>query len=153
MITIKDYVKGLFSDVPDSIEKENIKQEIILNLEEKVQDLMDEGKDQEDAINKSIVDFGDIDEIKKDLMQVSGVKPMEKKKTNYTNNLWFSIWGQQPGRTSHRFPICDQHTLRQHDHGRQQDHFRRELCRWPHQGLSRRQNPTQSENLLRALCP
>ncbi len=32
MITIKDYVEGLFDDVPDSTEKDNIKQEIILNL-------------------------------------------------------------------------------------------------------------------------
>lgn len=93
MITIKDYVEGLFSDIPDSSEKENIKQEIVLNLEEKVQDLVDAGKSEEDAINKSIVEFGDIGEIKNDLMNVPGAKTQsKKKKTNYVNNLWFSIW-------------------------------------------------------------
>jgi len=93
MITIKDYVEGLFKDIPDSSEKENIKQEIILNLEEKVQDLVDAGKSEEDAINKSIVEFGDIEEIKNDLMNVPGAKNVKsKKKTNYVNNLFFSIW-------------------------------------------------------------
>lgn len=94
MITIKDYVEGLFRDIPDSEEKENIKQEIILNLEEKVQDLTESGKAEEDAVNKAIVDFGDIEEIKKDLMKASGgIKEPPRKKTNYVNNLWFSIWG------------------------------------------------------------
>ena len=94
MVTIKDYVEGLFRDIPDSQEKENIKQEIILNLEEKVQDLVEAGKAQEDAVNKAIVEFGDIEEIKKDLLKVPGAQPVkEKKKTNYVNNLLFSIWG------------------------------------------------------------
>ncbi len=93
MITIKDYVEDLFKDIPESEDKENIKQEIILNLEEKVQDLVDSGKEQEDAVNKTVVEFGDIEEIKKDLMQVPGsifIKP--KRKPHYANNMWFSIW-------------------------------------------------------------
>ena len=94
MITIKDYVEGLFEDIPESPEKESIKQEIILNLDEKVQDLIEAGKDEEDAVNKAIIDFGDIDEIKKDLLKNSGMQTEAKKKqTNYVNNLWFSIWG------------------------------------------------------------
>lgn len=42
-----------------------VKQEIIENLEEKVFYLMDQGKEQEDAINKAIVEFGDIEDLKK----------------------------------------------------------------------------------------
>ncbi len=94
MITIKDYIEGLFKDVPESSERENIKNEIILNLEEKVQDLMDNGKSEEDAINKSIVEFGDINEIKMQLMGAAVPAPKKKEnKTNYANNMWFSIWG------------------------------------------------------------
>ncbi|MCK5129598.1 MAG: hypothetical protein KAQ68_07090 [Clostridiales bacterium] len=96
MITIQNYVEELFSDIPDSEEKESIKQEIIQNLEEKVQDLMDAGKAEEDAINKAIVDFGDIDELKSDLIKASGAKGLltrEKKRRNYVNNLMFSIIG------------------------------------------------------------
>ncbi len=94
MITIRDYVEGLFKDIPDSEDKENIKNEIILNLEEKVQDLVDKGKAEEDAINKSIVEFGDINEIKMELMGITANTPQKKEiKINYVNNLWFSIWG------------------------------------------------------------
>ncbi len=94
MITIKDYVQGLFKDIPESQEKEDIKQEIILNLEEKVQDLVDSGKAEEDAINKAIVDFGDIDEIKADLLKAGGIRfGKSNRKTNYLNNLLFSVWG------------------------------------------------------------
>ncbi len=92
MISIKQYVEGLFNDVPDSEDKNGIIQEIVLNLEEKIADLVESGKDEEDAINKSIVDLGDVSEIKKDLVGAAGFSKKKKKK-NYLNNLWFSIWG------------------------------------------------------------
>ena len=94
MITIKDYVEGLFKGIPDSQDKENIKNEIILNLEEKVQDLMDKGKAEEDAINKSIVEFGDISEIKMNLLAESNTTSSKKTNSiNYANRMWFSVWG------------------------------------------------------------
>ena len=93
MMKISDYVEGLFKDIPSSSEKEDIMQEIILNLDEKVQDLIEQGKGEEDAINKSIVDFGDATEIKNSLMQSSNVELNTKKKINYSNRMWFSIWG------------------------------------------------------------
>lgn len=93
MVTIKDYLEELFGEIPDSVEKENIKQEIMQNLEEKVQDLMQEGKTEEDAINKSIVDFGDIHEIRDNLMQTDQPKSAKKNILRYKNNLWFSICG------------------------------------------------------------
>ncbi len=91
MINLKEYVEGLFSDVPDSEDKNSIIQEIVSNLEEKVADLVESGKDEEDAVNKAIVDLGDVSEIKRDLMGAGF--PRKKKKPNYLNNLWFSIWG------------------------------------------------------------
>ncbi|KQL51226.1 hypothetical protein AN964_19730 [Heyndrickxia shackletonii] len=90
MKKIKNHVDDLFKNVPDSEQKEQIKQEIVENLEEKVFDLMAQGKEEEDAINKAIVDFGDIDEIEKEL----GVKlPSPKKKNMSKIDLGFSIWG------------------------------------------------------------
>ncbi|MGV3464231.1 MAG: permease prefix domain 1-containing protein [Heyndrickxia sp.] len=90
MKKIKNHVDDLFKNVPDSEQKEQIKQEIVENLEEKVFDLMAQGKDEEDAINKAIVDFGDIDEIEKEL----GVKlPAPAKKNMSKIDLGFSIWG------------------------------------------------------------
>ncbi|MEX1307061.1 MAG: permease prefix domain 1-containing protein [Eubacteriales bacterium] len=88
MKRIKTYVEGLFADIPDSPEKEGIIQELIMNLEEKTQDLMDQGKAEEDAVNKALVDLGDVSEIKASL---SPTTPGSTKKINYANRAWFSI--------------------------------------------------------------
>ncbi len=89
MKKIKEYVESLFSDIQDSAEKTEIIQELVMNLEEKVQDLMEQGKAEEDAINKSLVDLGDVSEIKSSLTPNN--KPYHKP-VNYANRLWFSIW-------------------------------------------------------------
>nr|WP_249365470.1 permease prefix domain 1-containing protein [Cytobacillus citreus] len=85
---MKNHVDELFKDIPDSQEKRAIKQEVLENLEEKVSDLMEFGKEEEDAINKAIVDFGDIEELKKELGMKQPVK-----KTHSKLNLMYSIWG------------------------------------------------------------
>jgi hypothetical protein len=85
---INDHVEELFKDVSYSEETEAVKLEIIQNLEEKVWDLMEQGKSEEDAINKAIVDFGDIGDLKKEL----GNKKTGKKDLTKLN-LGFSIWG------------------------------------------------------------
>lgn len=93
-MTIKSYVEGLFKDILDSERKENTKQEIIQDLEKKVQDLIADGREEEDAINKAIIDFGDIDEIKKELghnQLTQGDNPKLKKK-DLANQLAYSIW-------------------------------------------------------------
>ncbi len=41
-----------------------LEEDIVTNLSEKVEDLMEEGKSEEDAINKAIVEFGDVAELK-----------------------------------------------------------------------------------------
>ena len=91
MKRIKNYVEGLFVDIPDSTEKESIISELIMNLEEKVQDLMDQGKAEEDAVNKALVDLGDVSEIKSSLSPTIKSE-FKKKKINYANRAWFSIF-------------------------------------------------------------
>ena len=88
MKKINDHVEELFKDVSYSEETEAIKLEITQNLEEKVWDLMEQGKSEEDAINKAIVDFGDIGDLKQEL----GNKKTDKKDLTKLN-LGFSIWG------------------------------------------------------------
>ncbi|MFB6467452.1 permease prefix domain 1-containing protein [Cytobacillus sp. Hz8] len=88
MKKLMNHVDELFKDVPESAEKQAIMQEVLQNLEEKVWDLMEQGKEEEDAINKAIVDFGDIEDIKKEL----GFKqPMKNHSAKL--NLGYSIWG------------------------------------------------------------
>jgi hypothetical protein len=88
MRKIKDHVEELFKEIPDSERKETMKQEIIQNLEEKVLDLIYEGKEEEDAVNKAIVEFGDIEDIKKEL----GTTAMPRN-NRFSLHLGFSLWG------------------------------------------------------------
>ncbi|SDZ25639.1 hypothetical protein SAMN05421736_108126 [Evansella caseinilytica] len=92
MSKIKDHVEDLFKSIPDSEEKQLIKQEILENLEEKVADLITQGKEEEDAINKAIVDLGDIGEIEKELGVKQPGHPEKKRKTKLLD-LAFSVWG------------------------------------------------------------
>ncbi len=88
MKKIKNHIDELFKDFPRTHETEMVKQEIIQNLEEKVFYLMDQGKEEEDAINKAIVEFGDIEDLKQEL----DVKEPEKRNMSRLN-LEFSLWG------------------------------------------------------------
>jgi hypothetical protein len=92
MKRIEEYVERNFEDIPDSECKEQLKQEILQNLNEKVFDLMQQGKTEEDAENKTIVEFGDIEDIKQELKNGFIV---DKLLTNnkYALQLGFSIWG------------------------------------------------------------
>ncbi|NHN30823.1 permease prefix domain 1-containing protein [Paenibacillus agricola] len=88
MSKIKAHVEDLFKAIPDSEQKEMIQQDIIENLEEKVRDLIYQGKDEEDAINKAIVEFGDIEDIKDELG--GAVMPANNR---FALHLGFSLWG------------------------------------------------------------
>jgi hypothetical protein len=87
---IRSHVEEWFKDIPDSEAKETMKEEIVQNLEEKVQDLIRKGKAEEDAINKAIVDFGDIADIKEEL---GGGLQGRSQRNKYGIHLGFSIWG------------------------------------------------------------
>lgn len=100
MITIKEYVDRMFRNIPENEQTRSIRQEIIENLQEKVMDLMEEGKAEEDAINKAIVDFGDFDEILSELsLETTGdpkfkhVTTSEEKYRKTTNAFLFSLCG------------------------------------------------------------
>lgn len=89
MKKIEEHVRRLFHEVPDSDQKNQVMQEIISDLEEKVRDLRAQGKEEEDAVNKAIVEFGDIDDLKHEL---AGNKKSRKKKGS-SLGLGYSIWG------------------------------------------------------------
>ena len=87
MKQIEKYVDGLFAELPDCEMKTELRDEIVENLNEKVADLMAAGKDEEDAVNKAIVEFGDISDIKEELL----AQQPERDKTGLA--LGFSLWG------------------------------------------------------------
>lgn len=89
MNKIETHIKKLFRDIPDSNHKSEIIQEIDENLNEKVADLVSQGLSEESAVQKAIEDFGDIDEIRAELM--SGEELRRSK--NLGLALAFSLWG------------------------------------------------------------
>jgi len=90
MKTIQEHVDALFRDIPDSERKESLKREIVENLTEKVADLMAQGKAEEDAINRAIVEFGDIGDIREELRTQ---QQLPLKKSSAGLHLGFSLAG------------------------------------------------------------
>lgn len=90
MKTIQEHVDALFREIPDSERKETLKNEIVANLLEKVNDLIAQGKSEEDAINKAIVEFGDISDIRDELREQ---QQLPIRRSNAGQQLGFSIVG------------------------------------------------------------
>ena len=82
MKRLRNHVNKLFEDIPESPRKNTIKQEVLKDLEEKAE---------EDAKNKAIVEFGNIDDLTKEL-DIN--QPPQKKSRRMTKlYLEYSIWG------------------------------------------------------------
>lgn len=90
MKTVQEHVDSLFREIPDSERKEALKREIVENLQEKVSDLIAQGKAEEDAINRAIVEFGDISDIRDELRNQQ-LLPLKKSSAGL--QLGFSIVG------------------------------------------------------------
>lgn len=63
METIKTYLFNVFSNLPQTKELENLKLEILNNMEDKYNELKSEGKSENEAIGIVISEFGNIDEL------------------------------------------------------------------------------------------
>ncbi len=92
MNELRSYVERAFVKIPDAQKKTELMQDITEQLEEHVRVLIEQGKSEEDAINKAIVDFGDINEIVEELKgQIEPVPPVQN--SNAKSHLWFSVVG------------------------------------------------------------
>lgn len=60
---IKNYVEGLFSDIPASKKANELKEEILSNMSERFDDYIQEGKTENQAYSLVISSLGDIDEM------------------------------------------------------------------------------------------
>jgi TRAP-type mannitol/chloroaromatic compound transport system permease small subunit len=63
MDTIKNYLEGMFQALPKTEEALRLKSELLYNMEQKYQELKEEGKTENEAIGKVISEFGNIDEL------------------------------------------------------------------------------------------
>ena len=90
MKSIQEHVDALFREIPDSERKDALKREIVENLQEKVRDLMAQDKAEEDAINRAIVEFGDISDIR-DELRTQQQLPLTRSNAGF--GLAFSVIG------------------------------------------------------------
>ena len=67
METIKTYLDNLFSSLPKSEEVIKMKEELLCNMEDKYNELKEEGKTENEAIGIVISEFGNIDELLNEL--------------------------------------------------------------------------------------
>lgn len=63
MKTIRDYLESLFLGVADSPHKEQLKADLLANMEDRYNELIAEGKGEHEAIGITITEFGSIDEL------------------------------------------------------------------------------------------
>lgn len=63
METIKTYLENMFRNLPKTKEIEHLKNELLSNMEERYNELKNEGKRENEAVGIVISEFGNIDEL------------------------------------------------------------------------------------------
>lgn len=63
MNTINEYVESMFLNVPKTAETEQLKEDILANMEDKYEELRQGGATENEAIGAVITEFGNIDEV------------------------------------------------------------------------------------------
>lgn len=81
MEKIKKYVNELFKDAPKTNKTEELKEELLLDLTEKYNDLIEEGKTKTEAYNEVISGIGDTTELINSLNKPETVINTNRKKT------------------------------------------------------------------------
>jgi MFS family permease len=76
--TIRIYVENMFKTLPKTAELKKLKQDILMNMEEKYLELKSDGKTENEAVGIVISEFGNIDEIIKEF----GIETNEINKYN-----------------------------------------------------------------------
>ncbi len=77
---IKNYVEVLFTDIPSTRKSQELKEEILSNLNEHFEEHLREGKSENQAYTEALGDLGDIDELLKDLAPEQEIKEKLDKK-------------------------------------------------------------------------
>ncbi len=89
MKNIEEYVELMFKELPKTKKVDDIKNNIISTMEEKYNDLVIDGKTEQEALNIVFSQFGDIEELKREFELESENSNVFIKKTDdksYTNS-------------------------------------------------------------------
>jgi len=92
MKKIVNFVKHTFKDIPKQ-GKEEIIQSVTESLIEKVEDLIEKGLSEQEAIDKTVVEFGTIEDYFVNFEKQEKKKKRQKTINHYKNDLLFSSVG------------------------------------------------------------
>lgn len=67
METIKNYLNSIFANMPNTVEVRKAKRELLQMMEDKYNELTDEGMNENTAVGTVISEFGNLDELAEDL--------------------------------------------------------------------------------------
>ena len=63
METIRNYLEAMFANMPRTAEVEKAKRELLQMMEDKYNELLAEGKSENEAVGTVISEFGNLDEL------------------------------------------------------------------------------------------
>ena len=90
---IKNYVDDLFKDIRKTRKSEELKEELLADLEEKYHDLMNNGKNEKEAYQEVIGGIGDVDELLEELKTPVYEQTLEmRKKTAFIVSLSIGLY-------------------------------------------------------------
>ena len=81
MKIIYNYVETMFINSPQTAELQQIKEDILANMEDRYRELLAEGKNENEAVGEVIKDFGDIDEILESMNLSNSLNKTQQKKS------------------------------------------------------------------------
>ncbi len=90
MNKIKTFVSNLLKDFLNDDDKKELIEILTTSLEEKVDDLVEEGTPLDEAIDRSIKEFGDASDVLEAFPEINKKNSLIKKRKN---QLLYSIWG------------------------------------------------------------
>jgi len=92
MKKIVNFVRHTFKDIPKQ-GKEEIIQSVTESLIEKVEDLVEKGLSEQEAIDKAVVEFGTVEDYFVNFKKQEKKKSRYKTLNHYKNDLLFSVVG------------------------------------------------------------
>jgi VIT1/CCC1 family predicted Fe2+/Mn2+ transporter len=87
MDQIKSYVDAMFEKLPNTKAVAEMKQNILDNMQERYNELLSEGKSENEALGSVISQFGNIEEVKHEL----GIEDTVQQTNASTRNVGFSV--------------------------------------------------------------
>jgi len=90
MKAIKNFVKNTFKDIPKE-KREEVIDNVTESLVEKVEDLIEQGLTEQEAIDKTVMEFGSVEDYFEEEIKPEGKTKILKTIYHYRNDLLFSI--------------------------------------------------------------